>query len=120
MSTAFRCVVLYVLFAAVGIAQQSASLQPRIICAPPRMKVLKMVKPKYPAQARTGHIAGSVAVEAEIDKAGKPTNIKVLKGDPVLIPAVVEAVKQWRWKPLKLNGVAVEATTTITVNFEGQ
>jgi outer membrane biosynthesis protein TonB len=30
----------------------------------------------------------------------------------------VEAVKKWYWKPLKLNGVAVEAETTITVNFE--
>jgi hypothetical protein len=28
------------------------------------------------------------------------------------------AVKQWRWKPLKLNGVAVEAVTTIAVSFE--
>ena len=57
-------------------------------------------------------------MEVEIDKVGKPTSVKILKGHPILAAAVLEAVKQWRWKPLTLNGVPVEADSTITVNFE--
>jgi len=63
---------------------------------------------------------GIAAVEVEIDKAGTPSSIKVLKGNPVLANAVVMAVKRWRWKPLKLNGVAVEAVTTIAINFDAR
>ena len=79
------------------------------------MKVIKMVKPIYPYGVK---VSGIVAVEAQIDKIGKPSSIKVLKGDPLLVAAVVDAVKQCRWKPLRLNGEAVEAEMTITVNFE--
>jgi len=74
-----------------------------------------MVKPIYPHGAK---VPGIMAVVAEIDKTGRPSNIKVLKGDPLLVAAVVDAVKQWRWKPLRLNGEAVEAVSTITFNFE--
>lgn len=56
-------------------------------------------------------------IEVEIDKAGLPSRIK---GNPAAANAVVKAVKQWRWKPLKLNGVAVEAVTKIAVNFEAR
>jgi len=80
------------------------------------MKVLKMVRPTISPDAK--HLFGMVSVEAEIDKKGKPSSVRVLEGHPILATAVLEAVRQWRWKPLKLNGVAVEAETTITVNFE--
>jgi TonB family protein len=98
--------------------KQAAEHVPKIICKPPSMKVLKMVRPTFPPDAKAKDIFGKVAVEARIDKDGRPTSVRVLKGNPVLTGAVVEAVKQWRWKPLKLNGQAVEASTTITVNFE--
>jgi len=82
------------------------------------MKVLKMVRPTLPPDAKARNIFGKVSVEAEIDKTGKPSSVKVLNGDPALAAAVVEAVKKWRWEPVRLNGVRVEAVTTITVNFE--
>ena len=99
-------------------AQRTAPHSPRIICTPPTLKILKMVKPTLPPNAKLSEVAGIAAVEVEIDKAGMPSSIKVLKGSPVAAKAVVTAVKQWRWKPLTLNGVAVEAVTTISVNFE--
>ena len=77
-----------------------------------------MVKPTLPPDTKPSDVVGITAVEVEIDKAGLPSSIKVLKGNPVAAKAVVIAVKQWRWKPLKLNGVPVEAVTTIAVNFE--
>jgi TonB family protein len=77
-----------------------------------------MERPTLPPDAKPSDGVGIVAVEVEIDKTGMPSSIKVLKGHPVAANAVVKAVKQWRWKPLKLNGVVVEAVTTIAVNFE--
>jgi outer membrane biosynthesis protein TonB len=78
-----------------------------------------MVQPSLPPDAKpSDFVGGGTLIEVEIDKAGLPSRIKVLKGDPVAANAVVMAVKQWRWKPLKLNRVAVEAVTKIAVNFE--
>jgi TonB family protein len=110
-----KAVVVCFLLGAVSAAQQTA---PRIICTPPTLKIVKMVRPVVPPHAKPSDFMEGAAVEVEIDKAGMPSSIKVLKGTPVAANAVVAAVKQWRWKPLKLNGVAVEAVTTISVNFE--
>jgi TonB family protein len=84
------------------------------------LKIVKMVRPTLPLDAKPSDVVGVAAVEVEIDKAGMPSRIKVLKGNPAAANAVVVAVKQWRWKPLKLNGVAVEAVTKIAVNFEAR
>jgi protein TonB len=35
----------------------------------------------------------------------------------LLIPAAIEAVKQWRYRPYVLNGEPVEVETQVTVNF---
>jgi protein TonB len=59
-----------------------------------------------------------VQIEATIDKEGKVTNLKVLRGDPVLAHAALEAVRQWRYKPYYLDGEPVEIETQITVNFK--
>ena len=38
-------------------------------------------------------------------------------GHPMLTPAAIDAVRQWRYKPYFLNGEPVEVDTQITVNF---
>ena len=116
MATVQKCMLLALALAQVAFAQQSAGNFPRISCRPPTLKIVKMVRPEISPDAK--NIFGPVSVKAEIDKSGKPSSIKILSGHPILAAAVLDAVKQWRWKPLKLNGVAVEAETTITVNFE--
>ncbi|MGA8212662.1 MAG: energy transducer TonB [Candidatus Sulfotelmatobacter sp.] len=109
----------YLLLSAISAAQGTPD-PPRIICTPPTLKIVKMVRPTLPLDAKPSDVVGIAAVEVEIDKAGMPSSIKVLKGNPVAANAVVMAVKQWRRRPLKLNGVAVEAVTTIAVNFEAR
>lgn len=113
-----KAAVLCLLLGAATAAQRTAPHPPRIICTPPTLKILKMVKPTLPPDAKPSDVVGIAAVEVEIDKAGMPSSIKVLKGNTEAASAVVTAVKQWRWKPLRLNGVAVEAVTTVSVNFE--
>jgi periplasmic protein TonB len=41
----------------------------------------------------------------------------VINGDPLLVSAAIDAVKQWRYKPTLLNGKPVEVDTVVTVTF---
>jgi len=80
--------------------------------------LIKKVQPDYPQNARTMRIEGAVQMEALIDKEGKITNLKVVKGQPILAHAAMEAVRQWRYKPYYLDGQPVEIQTEITVMFK--
>ena len=80
-------------------------------------RLIYQVKPIYPALGRQVRVQGTVRLRAIIDKDGSITNLTVLSGHPLLIPAAIEAVKQWRYQPTKLNGVPVEVETTVDVNF---
>ena len=80
--------------------------------------VIKRVQPKYPPSSLSAHSQGAVQIEATIDKEGNVTNLKVLKGDPILAKAALDAVRQWRYKPYYLDGEPVEIQTQITVNFK--
>ena len=75
------------------------------------------VKPSYPALARQARIEGRVLLQAEIGKDGGIENLHVISGHPLLVPATLEAVKQWRYRPYFLNGQPLEVETQIIVNF---
>ncbi len=79
--------------------------------------LLSAVKPVYPPLAKMARQQGTVKFEATIAKEGYIEDLKVISGPPLLIPAALEAVKQWQYKPTLLNGNAVEVLTTIDVNF---
>lgn len=79
--------------------------------------LIRRVEPVYPPLARSARIQGSVVLEAIISKDGTMQQLQVLSGHPLLAPAAVEAVRQWRYKPYILNGEAIEVETQITVNF---
>ncbi len=74
MATVQKCLLLAVGLAQVAWAQQSAGPSPRIICTPPTLKVVKMVRPKIPPDAK--NIFGLVSVQAEIDKTFQRENPK--------------------------------------------
>lgn len=75
------------------------------------------VEPTYPILARQAHIQGTVTLTAIIDKEGMIQNLQLVSGHPLLAPAAIDAVKQWRYKPFLLNGQPVGVETTVTVNF---
>ncbi len=80
-------------------------------------QIVKKVAPEYPAVAKAGDIQGAVALKARIDKEGNVVNLQLISGHPMLAPAAIEAVKQWKYNPYLLNGEAVDVETTVTVNF---
>jgi protein TonB len=81
-------------------------------------KKLKDVKPTYPDIAKQARVQGIVILECTISPQGKVTDVKVLRGIPLLDAAAIEAVKQWVYTPTLLNGVPVPVIMTVTVNFK--
>jgi periplasmic protein TonB len=79
--------------------------------------LLRKVQPAYPPLARQARIQGSVLLQAEISKDGSIENLHLISGHPMLAPAAIEAVKQWKYRPYILNGEPVEVDTQITVIF---
>jgi protein TonB len=79
--------------------------------------LIRQVKPTYPPLARSARIQGTVVLQALISKDGTIENLHLVSGHPMLAPAAIEAVKQWKYKPYFLNGEPVEVETTINVNF---
>ncbi len=79
--------------------------------------LIRKIQPLYPPLARQARIQGQVVLQAEISKDGTIQNLRLMSGHPMLAPAAIEAVKQWRYKPYVLNGEPVEVQTEVTVNF---
>jgi len=79
--------------------------------------LIHKVQPSYPPLARQARIAGTVVLQAAIGKDGSIQNLRLVSGHPMLAPAAIEAVKQWKYRPYFLNGEPVEVDTQITVNF---
>ena len=81
-------------------------------------RMIHSPEPKYPVLARINHIQGAVRLELVIDESGNVSRIRVRKGHPFLAIAALEAVRQWRYKPLELEGRAREVRTVALVNFK--
>ncbi|HVN17171.1 MAG TPA: TonB family protein [Dongiaceae bacterium] len=79
--------------------------------------LIQKVEPQYPPLARAARVQGEVVLSAVIDSNGQITNLQLVSGHPMLVPAAIAAVRQWRYKPYLLNGQPVEVETTITVIF---
>jgi len=79
--------------------------------------LIRKVPPNYPPLARQARIQGVVILQAQISKEGNIENLQLISGHPMLAPAAIEAVKQWKYKPYLLNGEPVEVDTQVQVNF---
>ena len=79
---------------------------------------VKSVAPVYPDLAVKARIDGFVILEAQIDARGRVAEVNVLRGNPLLIDAAVEAVRQWVYTPTLINGVPVPVLMTVTVTFK--
>ena len=64
---------------------------------------------RHRQELRSSDVAGSVTACADAH---------VLRGMPLLDQAAVDAVRQWRYRPLLLNGQRWPFIVTVTVNFK--
>lgn len=79
--------------------------------------LLYRVDPEYPQIAISAKRAGIVILEATVNAEGIVRDVRVLRSEPLLDKAAVEAVRQWRYSPLQLNGRAQPFILTVTVSF---
>jgi periplasmic protein TonB len=79
--------------------------------------LVRRVNPTYPPLARQARIQGVVILQAQISKEGNIENLQLISGHPMLAPAAIDAVKQWKYRPYLLNGEPVEVETQVQVNF---
>jgi protein TonB len=75
------------------------------------------VSPVYPRLALDAHKEGLVILEAVIGEDGSVRDVKVLRSQPLLDQAAIDAVRQWRFTPSMLHGEPVPVVMTVTVNF---
>src|ERR1043166_7201370 len=59
-----------------------------------------------------------VTLDAVIGQDGIIMELGPKSGDPSLMPAALETVRHWTFRPLKLNGIPVEVKTEIEVTFQ--
>jgi TonB family protein len=90
----------------------------RIRCAPVRRKLIKIVRPTYPEEARRSRIEGTVSLTCVIGFDGSIETIEVEKGHELLVLAATRAISQWKYKPLLLNGTPVKTETTVNIIFQ--
>jgi TonB family protein len=112
-----------------GIDTNSAVLAPPpVIEAPPPGPVrvggsvrppvkTRHVDPVYPQIALMSRVQGIVIIEATLGADGRVLDARVLRSEPLLKQAALDAVSQWQFTPTLLNGVPVPVIMTVSVIF---
>jgi TonB family protein len=103
-----------------GVPGGVASADPRRITIGGNVQQAKLIyqpKPAYPPEAKMDRIQGVVSLQAVIAADGTMKDLTVISGHPLLVPAALDAVRQWVYSTTLLNGEPVEIKTQIDVNF---
>lgn len=80
--------------------------------------LLHRVNPTYPALAAEANVTGSVVLDVVVNAAGEVESIQVTRSaHPLLTDAAVQAVRQWRYSPLVVNGRPGAFIVTVTLSF---
>lgn len=79
--------------------------------------IIRRVEPVYPDFAVQAHVQGVVILEATVNEQGEVVNVEILRSIKLLDKAALEAVKQWRYSPVLLNGTPRSFIVTVTLNF---
>jgi protein TonB len=79
--------------------------------------LLHKVKICYTAPIIEPRVTGTVVVAIEIDKNGNVLDPTVVSGPAMLQQMVLDAVRQYKYKPYILNGRAAIVETTVSVKM---
>jgi TonB family protein len=83
------------------------------------VQLLQQPKAEYPAELQQAGVQGTVVLQGIISKDGDVVSTKVLSTDvdPRLVQLALNAFKQYRYRPARLNGEPIEVMTTISIDF---
>ena len=116
-----RLAVCFILLICAALSAQSQEAPHAPIQLPPDSTptlLLRKVAPLYPPLARQARIQGAVVLSIVVNKDGEVRDMRLVSGHPMLSPAAINAVKQWRYKPYMSGDEPVEVQTIVRVNFE--
>lgn len=98
-------------------AMNLAHHQLRISQAVAEHSIVRRVEPEYPVLARIKHLQGTVILDVVIGEDGRVSQLKALCGPPELVPASMDAVRQWRYRPYVYDGKPASVETTVKIQF---
>jgi TonB family protein len=94
-----------------GLALALVALVPVLAYGEDARKVKTSAPPEYPELARRMNIRGVARVEVTITPEGAVKSVKELGGNPVLVDALIRAVKKWKYEP-------ADKTSVVEVKFD--
>jgi protein TonB len=80
-------------------------------------KPIDRVEPVYPPAAKAAGITGTVTLFLLLTTDGHVQDVHVDSGPEQLVPAAVDAVKQWVFSPMSVSGRALEVETPVRLKF---
>jgi TonB family protein len=92
----------------------------RVDSAEQQKRLVREVRPVYPDVAHNAGIEGTVSMRVLIGKDGMVERVDVASGEQALQDAAINAVRQWRYKPLLLDGKPVPVVTVVNLEFKLQ
>lgn len=82
-----------------------------------KANLLHWSSPIYPLDAKANHLNGTVVLREIVAKDGTVRDVFYFSGPELLAAPAMNAVRQWTYKPTKLNGVPVEVDTCVDIIF---
>jgi hypothetical protein len=79
--------------------------------------LINHVDPQYPPLAKAARIQDTIEFIATIGSDGLVKDLQLVRGHPILVNAAKDAILQWRYRPILLNGYAIVATAPVKVTF---
>ena len=79
--------------------------------------MISSVLPKYPSIARQAGVEGNVVVDTVVDKTGNVASMKVVSGPLMLRQPALDALRQWKYEPSKLNGQPISVEMIVSIQF---
>ncbi len=77
----------------------------------------KQSAPIYPPAARTMRATGIVRVEVTVDETGNVSEIRSSSGPTLLQTSAKDAIRKWKFRPILIEGQAVQAIGFVNFNF---
>jgi TonB family protein len=80
-------------------------------------QLTNLVEPVYPAEAVQQKIEGTVKLHAVIGTDGAIESVAQVSGPQMLVNASVNAVRNWKYSPTRMNGQPIETQEDISFVF---